>query len=62
VAFPNVLDTSEAAHRAMTQYETLSGMSAVPMTCVIDRGGKVVEAWYGYEPGRAEKARKSLGL
>jgi len=62
VTFLNVLDTSEAAHRAMMQYETLGGMSAVPMTYLIDREGKVVEAWYGYEKGRAEKAIKKLGL
>jgi len=40
VTFPNILDTSEAANRAMTQYETLGGMSAVPMTYVIDRKAK----------------------
>lgn len=44
------------------RYETLAGMSAVPMTYLIDREGKVVEAWYGYELGRAEKALKKLGL
>jgi peroxiredoxin len=37
-------------------------MSAVPMTYVIGRDGKVVDAWYGYEKGRAEKALKKLGL
>ena len=62
VTFPNVLDTSETANRAMMQYETLGGMSAVPMTYLVDREGKVVEAWYGYETGRAEKALKKLGL
>jgi peroxiredoxin len=58
VTFPNILDSSEAANRAMMQYETLGGMSAVPMTYVIDREGKVVEAWYGYEAGRAERVLK----
>jgi peroxiredoxin len=63
VTFPNVLDSSEAAIRAMMQYETL-GMSAVPMTYVIDREGKVVMAWYGFEKDEAEigKALKKLGL
>jgi peroxiredoxin len=37
-------------------------MSAVPMTYVIGRDGKVVDAWYGYEEGRAQKALKKLGL
>jgi peroxiredoxin len=63
--FPNVLDTSEAAIRAMTQYETLEGMTgAVPMTYVIDREGKVVMAWYGFDKDEADikKALKQLGL
>lgn len=62
VTFPNVLDGSDAANRAMMQYETLTGMSAVPMTYLIDRDGKVVEAWYDYREGRAEKLLKKVGL
>ena len=62
VTYPNILDTSEAANRAMTQYETLGGMSAVPMTYVIDREGKVVAAWYGFDKDGAKKALKKLGL
>jgi peroxiredoxin len=46
----------------MAQYETLSGMSAVPFTYLIDREGKVVEAYYGGAEGRATKALKKLGL
>ncbi len=62
VTFPNILDTTPAAGKALTQYETLAGMSAVPMTCVIGRDGKVLDAWYGYEPDRTKKAlRKILG-
>ena len=59
--FRNILDASNAANQAEAQYETL-GMSAVPMTYVIGRDGKVVDAWYGYEKDRAEKALKKLGL
>jgi peroxiredoxin len=62
VTFPNILDASDAANRAVSQYETLGGMSAVPMTYVIGRDGKVVDAWYGYEEDRARKALKKLGL
>lgn len=61
VTFPNVLDTSDAAVQAMRRYETL-GMSAVPMTYLIDREGKVVTAWYGYESNQPEEALKKLGL
>jgi peroxiredoxin len=62
VTFPNALDSSEAAGRAMSQYETLTGMSAVPMTYLIGRDGKVVDAWYDYRSGRAEKMLKQLGF
>ncbi len=62
VSFPIVLDTSEAAQRAMSQYETLEGMMAVPMTYVINREGKVLDAWYGFEKSREQKALKKLGF
>ena len=62
VTFPNILDASDAAHRAVAQYETLGGMSAVPMTYVIGRDGKVVDAWYGYDKDRPQQALKKLGL
>jgi peroxiredoxin len=62
VTFPNILDASDAGNQAVSQYETLGGMSAVPMTYVIDRQGKVVDAWYGYEKDRTQKALKKLGL
>ena len=62
VTFPNILDASDKANQAMMQYETFGGMSAVPMTYLIDRDGKVVDAWYGYEEARAEAALKKLGL
>jgi len=62
VTFPNALDSTEAAGRAMSRYETLSGMSAVPMTYLIGRDGKVVDAWYDYRLRRAEKLLKQLGL
>jgi peroxiredoxin len=61
VTFPNILDTSDTGHRAVAQYETL-GMGAVPMTYVIDREGKVVDAWYGYLEDRTKKALNKLGL
>lgn len=62
VTFPNVLDSSDTANRAMMEYETLRGMSAVPMTYLIGRDGKVVEAWYDYREGQAERALKKLGF
>ncbi len=62
VTFPNVLDGSKSAQQAISQYETLRGMTAVPMTYVIDREGKVVDAWYGFESDRAGKTLKKLGF
>ncbi len=62
VTFPNILESSDAANRAVAQYETLGGMSAVPMTYVIGRDGKVVAAWYGYEAARAQEGLKKLGF
>ena len=62
VTFPNILDASNASNQAMSQYETLGGMTAVPMTYVINREGKVVDAWYGYGKERTQKALKKLGL
>ena len=62
VTFPNILEASDAANRAVMQYETLGGMSAVPMTYVIGRDGKIVDAWYGYEAARTQQAVKKLGL
>ena len=61
-AAKHVIDASDAANRAMMQYETLGGMCAVPLTYLIDRKGKVVEAWYDSRQGEAEKALKKLGF
>ena len=39
-------------------------MSGVPMNYIIDRDGKVVDAWYGYEKGhpRAKAALEKAGI
>lgn len=64
VTFPNILDSSVKAQEVAWQYETLGryGMGGVPLTYLLDRDGKVVEAWYGYTPERIEKALMKLGL
>lgn len=62
VTFPNALDASEHAWQAMMGYETLSSMSGVPLTYLIDREGKVVDAWYGYDEERDVKALRKVGL
>ena len=61
VTFPNLHDTSMEASIALMAYETL-GMSAVPVTYLIDPDGKVVDAWYGYQQGKVDEVLKKLKL
>jgi len=55
--FPTILDSSEAAEKVgFGEYRA----SGVPLNYIIDRDGKVVDAWYGYENGHP-RARAVLG-
>lgn len=59
--FPSVLDSSDAAVKiGFMSYQ----MSGVPLNYIIDREGKIVEAWYGYEEGhkQALAALEKAGL
>lgn len=58
VTFPSVLDTSQAAEDVMWKYETLTGLTAFPMSYIIDKEGKVADAWYGIHD--EDKVRKVL--
>ena len=49
--FPNVLDSSYKAAKLMLDDYRSSG---VPLNYIIDRQGRVVEAWYGYEEGHEQ--------
>ncbi|UCE48912.1 MAG: TlpA family protein disulfide reductase [Phycisphaerales bacterium] len=49
--FPNVLDNSYKAVKLMLDDYRSSG---VPLNYIIDRQGRVVEAWYGYEEGHEQ--------
>jgi hypothetical protein len=51
VTFPNIIDSSDAAVKVCFQEYQHYGRSAVPMSYVIGRDGKIVDAWYGYEDG-----------
>jgi peroxiredoxin len=60
-AFPNIVDSSDAAIGVgFADYK----MSGVPLNYIIDRDRKVVDAWYGYEEGhkRAISALEKSGL
>jgi peroxiredoxin len=62
VTFPVVLDTSNAALEVCFQDYQRSGMSAVPLHYMIDREGRVADAWYGPDPDRETEAIRRLGL
>jgi peroxiredoxin len=59
--FPNILDTSGTAVRVVFGDYKMSG---VPLNYIIDREGKIVDAWYGYEEGhqRAVEALQKAGV
>ncbi len=62
--FPNILDTSQAAIKtSLEDYQTLGGMSAVPLSYIIDREGKIVAGWYGeHDEGKVHEVLEKLGL
>jgi len=63
ITFPNILDASEAAKKtAFSDYQTLEGMSAVPLNYIIDRDGKVADGFYGDDEARGRAALKKLGV
>ena len=62
VTFPIILDTSPAARRAMAQYEAVPDLGADPMTYVIGRDGKILDAWFGYDSRRTQAVVEKLGL
>ena len=59
--FPTILDSSERPRKVGFRDYKASG---VPLNYIIDRQGKVVDTWYGYEEGhqRALAALKKAGL
>ena len=59
--FPSILDSSDTAGKiGFYGYK----MSGVPLNYIIDKEGKIVDAWYGYEEGhkRALEALEKSGL
>jgi peroxiredoxin len=62
VTFPNIRDGTRVAYKVLN--EGYKGGGGVPLNYIIDREGKVVDAWYGYEKGhpRALAALKKAGL
>jgi peroxiredoxin/outer membrane lipoprotein-sorting protein len=63
--FPVIVDPSPAGQEVSLQkYQTVKGMSAVPLNYIIDREGRVVDAWYGYRTGddRGLRSLRKLGV
>jgi hypothetical protein len=63
VTFPNILDSSDTAKKVIFDgYRNRSG--TVPLSCIIDTRGKVVDTWSGYEEDnkRALAALKKAGV
>jgi peroxiredoxin len=48
VTFPTILDTSHVARKVVWEHYGNRPFD-VPLNYVIDRDGKVVDAWFGYE-------------
>jgi peroxiredoxin len=46
----------------MAQYEALPDLGADPMTYIIGRDGKILDAWFGYDSRRTQAALEKLGL
>jgi peroxiredoxin len=59
--FPSVLDSSYAAKKVHFKDYRVQG---VPTNYIIDREGKIVESWLGYEEGHkgAIEALEKLGV
>ncbi len=64
VTYPNIVNVSEDARKIQhKQYNTLRGQAAVPLNYLIDRDGKVVDAWYGFNDGESIlKALLKVGI
>lgn len=62
VTFPNIRDGTRVAYKVLDK--GYKGGGGVPLNYIIDREGKVVDTWYGYEEGhkRALAALEKAGL
>jgi peroxiredoxin len=62
VTFPNIRDVTRVAWKVLDK--GYKGLGGTPLNYIIDREGKVVDAWYGYEEGhqRALAALEKAGL
>jgi peroxiredoxin len=58
-----IVDQSEPAKAVQFEkYQTLAGMSAVPLNYLIDKDGNVAAAWYGFDTGYLKEKLAVLGI
>ena len=57
--FPNIIDSSDAATKTVFQDYKSSG---VPLNYIINKEGKIVDAWYGYGHKREQQLLEKLGM
>lgn len=61
LTFPNVFDSSAATRKVLSEdYRNKTG--DLPLSCIVDSQGTVVDTWYGYDHNRALEALKKAGL
>ena len=59
VTFPNVLDNSEIAQKV---YSEEYNVGTIPMNCLVNDEGIVVDSWIGHSEERAYTALRNIGL
>jgi len=57
--FPNIIDSSDTARKVSHQDYKSSG---VPLNYIINKEGKIVDAWYGYGHKREQQMLEKLGM
>lgn len=61
VTYPNIVDVSQTAQDVHHKhYESIGGGSAVPMNYIIDREGRVADAWHGFDKDDEEFLAEKL--
>jgi len=57
--FSNIIDSSKVAQKVSYQDYKCTG---VPLNYIIDKEGKVVDAWYGYGHKQEQQVLEKLGM
>lgn len=61
LTYSNIVNTSSYADEIQFQiYQTSSAGSAVPLNYLIDRDGKIADAWYGFDKSKTEEITKKV--